>query len=304
MRHYRFTDWITQGFLAGVALQMILVGWDSPRLWIWRVAGHVGAMVLIHGMISRCEKCQVAGTFRWLRDFYPLLLYTVFYQETALMNQLIGRPRLDPQLMRLEHHLFGVQPSIVLMQKAPWAWVSEPLYAAYFSFYLMIAGWALWSWFRNRDIFHEFVAVVSFVFYGCYLLFMWIPAIGPRLMDVEGPERELWMQLYPGQIYPSFPDAIRGGPCFQLMAWIYQNLEIGSAAIPSSHVAVALTTLWFTWQHLRPLRGLHAGVVVLLCISTVYCRYHYAVDVVAGILAAVVLVPLAERAYRASMSRS
>jgi membrane-associated phospholipid phosphatase len=35
----------------------------------------------------------------------------------------------------------------------------------------------------------------------------------------------------------------------------------------------------------------------LLCLATVYCRYHYAVDVVAGGLTAAVLIPLGNRLY-------
>jgi membrane-associated phospholipid phosphatase len=38
-------------------------------------------------------------------------------------------------------------------------------------------------------------------------------------------------------------------------------------------------------------------MVVLLCLSTVYCRYHYVVDVAAGILTAAVLVPLGNWFY-------
>jgi len=36
---------------------------------------------------------------------------------------------------------------------------------------------------------------------------------------------------------------------------------------------------------------------VLLCVSTVYCRYHYVVDVFAGVLTALVLVPLGNKLY-------
>ena len=38
-------------------------------------------------------------------------------------------------------------------------------------------------------------------------------------------------------------------------------------------------------------------LVVLLCLSTVYCRYHYVVDVLMGILTAALLVPLGNLLY-------
>jgi membrane-associated phospholipid phosphatase len=37
--------------------------------------------------------------------------------------------------------------------------------------------------------------------------------------------------------------------------------------------------------------------VILLCVATVYCRYHYVADIVAGALAAAVLIPIGNRLY-------
>ena len=81
------------------------------------------------------------------------------------------------------------------------------------------------------------------------------------------------------------------------MAWIYQVFEAPGAAIPSSHVAIALCTVSFSFCYLRRIRYPHLLVAVLLCLATVYCRYHYLVDVLAGILTAVVLVPLGNWLY-------
>jgi membrane-associated phospholipid phosphatase len=55
---------------------------------------------------------------------------------------------------------------------------------------------------------------------------------------------------------------------------------------------VALTTVYFSFKYLRPIRWIHTLVAGLLCLSTVYCRYHYAVDVPAGALTTAILVPL------------
>jgi len=87
------------------------------------------------------------------------------------------------------------------------------------------------------------------------------------------------------------------GPFFQIVRFVYRTFEAGSAAFPSSHVAVALTTLWFSWRYLRPIRWLHTLVAFLLCVSTVYGRYHYVIDVVAGILTAAILVPVGNWLY-------
>ena len=40
------------------------------------------------------------------------------------------------------------------------------------------------------------------------------------------------------------------------------------------------------------IRHVHLVVVLLLCFSTIYCRYHYVIDVLAGLLIVAVLLPL------------
>ena len=45
-------------------------------------------------------------------------------------------------------------------------------------------------------------------------------------------------------------------------------------------------------------RYLQLGAVIFLCLSTVYCRYHYVVDVFAGVAAAALMLPLGEYLYR------
>ena len=44
-------------------------------------------------------------------------------------------------------------------------------------------------------------------------------------------------------------------------------------------------------------------MALLLCLSTVYCRYHYVVDVVAGALTVALLLPLANRLYQQFQAR-
>jgi membrane-associated phospholipid phosphatase len=75
-------------------------------------------------------------------------------------------------------------------------------------------------------------------------------------------------------------------------------LEAAGAAFPSSHVAVSLCTCLFSWRYLRRIRWVHALMVTLLCLATVYCRYHYAVDVIAGVVAGLILVPLGDWLHR------
>ncbi|MCW5559034.1 MAG: phosphatase PAP2 family protein [Verrucomicrobiae bacterium] len=296
-RGYRFVDWATQGFLAVVAVLLLLLHQRAPAGWGWVVAGHLAAMGAVHGLIRRAGAGNAGRLERFLREIYPILLYTAFFRETELINRALAWPRLDPAFLRWEHRLFGCQPSVALMDRLPRLAVSELFYAAYFSYYLMVAGLGLVLLVRNRPAFRHFLAVVSFVFYVCYLVHMVVPVIGPRLLFRETHERAWFLREYPQLPPPSYPEPVTHGPFFQIMAFIYRHFEALSAAFPSSHVAVAVTTAWFSWRYLPAIRWGHAVVTALLCVATVYCRYHYAVDVPAGLLVAVILIPIGNRLH-------
>ncbi|MGH7371035.1 MAG: phosphatase PAP2 family protein, partial [Candidatus Methylomirabilales bacterium] len=65
-------------------------------------------------------------------------------------------------------------------------------------------------------------------------------------------------------------------------------------AFPSGHTAIVLVVLFYARGFVRGLFWIFLPMVVALIFSTVYLRYHYVVDVLAGILLAA-LCPVLER---------
>jgi membrane-associated phospholipid phosphatase len=183
------------------------------------------------------------------------------------------------------------------MAKLPFLAVSELFYASYFSYYVMLGGVGLALFVRNRQQFFHYVSVVSFVFYICYAIYIFVPVIGPRVFFREIANYSLPYDVQQLAASDVYPEAIKAGVFYRVMALIYALFEAPGAALPSSHVAIAITTVFFSFRYLRPIRYLHLGVVLLLCLSTIYCRYHYALDVVAGAATAAILIPLANRCY-------
>jgi membrane-associated phospholipid phosphatase len=293
---YAFIDWATQGFLALVGLIILVFHSERVSFWPWLLAAHLGTLSLVHGLIRLQARHPRSWPLDFLRSYYPILLYTGFYRETGLLNQMLYTGYLDAQFLRLERWLFGWQPGLDLVERLPWRWVAEILYGAYFSYYLMIAGVGLALLLRNRAQFAHFISVVSFVFYVCYLIYIFVPVVGPRIVHTDIVTQALPPDVLPLQPVTT-PPGVEAGFFFRLMAWIYDRFETPGAAFPSSHVAVALTTVYFSFLYLRPIRWVHLTFALLLCLSTVYGRYHYVVDVWAGVLTAVLLVPLANRLF-------
>jgi membrane-associated phospholipid phosphatase len=296
MKHYTFIDYATQAYLLLVALLMLFFHNERTPHWRWLLPTHLVIMALIHLMIHFHARRRSRGFLEFLRYFYPVLLFTGFYRETGELHHMFFPELLDPALIRLEEQIFGCQPSLVFMDRLPYLAVSELFYAAYFSYYIMILGVGIALYFRNRYQFFHYVSVVAFVFYVCYFTYIIIPVMGPRVFYLDNPELVLPPEAIPAEI-PAYPESVQRGPFYAIMAVIYEHLESRGAAFPSSHVAVALATVWFSFLYLRRIRYVHLVVAILLCISTVYCRYHYIIDVVAGILAAALLVPLGHWLY-------
>lgn len=297
MRGYAFVDYITQGYLALVAVLILLWHGTPVHNWELLLAMHLALLGLIHAIVRRCYKGAAPKPLPFLRHFYPVLLYAWFYAETGWLNQMFVHGYLDPVVIRWDQELFGCQPSLAFMQALPFLPVSELFYASYFSYYLMIGGVGLALYLRDRKQFFHYVSVVSFVFYVCYLIFIFVPVIGPPVFF-----REIFNYRLPAdlqQLAPpeGFPEAVKRGVFYQIMKWIYRVFETPGAAIPSSHVAIALCTVFFSFRYLRGIRWAHLGVTVLLCMATVYCRYHYGCDVLAGVAAALILVPLGNRLF-------
>jgi membrane-associated phospholipid phosphatase len=294
--HYHFSDYATQGYLA-LSGGMVLFLYDDAGLKrVLLVLAHALGLLSIHALIHCHARRPHQRMLDVLRHFYPVLLYTLFYRETGALNQMLVTGYLDAFFIRLEHRLFGGQPSLAFMEWLPYVPVSEMFYAAYFSYYVMIIGVGLALFVRHRDAFFHYVSVVSLVFYVCYLTYIVLPVMGPRVFYRDLTAYRLPADVLP-TVVPAFPAAITAGSFYQIMAWIYRTFEAPGAAFPSSHVAVAIVTVYFSSRYLPGIWRAHLVMVILLCLSTIYCRYHYAVDVVAGAVVAWTLMPLGNALY-------
>jgi membrane-associated phospholipid phosphatase len=296
MKHYTFVDYATQAYIAFVGLIVLLFHGPSLTTWPWLLLAHGVGLALVHGLIQLTARFPANRLLDFLRHYYPIPFFIAFYSETELLNQLFIQGYLDVHFLRLEQWLFGLQPGLEFMVRFPSPWLAELLYAAYFSFYIMIAGVGLALLLRDRRQFAHFISVISFMLYVCYLTYIFLPVVGPRIVDLNLPGISLPHDALPATNY-AVPKSVERTVFFRIMGWFYDHFESAGAAFPSSHVAVAIGTVYFSFLYLRRIRHIHLLTAILLCVSTVYGRYHYVVDVAAGIVTAAVLIPLGNWLY-------
>ena len=304
MRHYTFVDYATQAYGIVVTLLILCFHNVSVEHWPWLVGAHVLGLLAVHALIQWHTHGPAGKAVDLLRHFYPVLLYIWFFSETGWINRMFFKEFMDPVAVRMDQALFGFQPSIVWMEKMPYLALSELFYAAYFSYYLMIGGIGLALFLRSRQQFFHFISVVSFVFYVCYLIYIILPIIGPRVFFEKVGGYIIPQQYRLLAPTAGYPPSVQRGLFFQLMGFVYGVFESPGAAMPSSHVAVALAMVFFSFRYLRRIRYVHLVVAILLCLSTIYCRYHYAIDVLTGLITAAVLVPLGHGLYLKSTNEA
>ena len=297
LRPYTFIDYATQTYIAAVGLLILFFHGGKVPYWPALVVVHALCAGLVHRLIQTAAIGKPGPWLEFIRSFYPVILYTGFYRETGDLNRMFIPDYIDPAFIRMEAFVFGFQPSLEFMQRLPYVGLSEVFYAAYFCYYIMIAGVGIALFLRNREQFFHYISIISFVFYCCYSIYLFLPVIGPRTFFREIADYRLPDAVQQLGVGFNYPDNIQAGPFYQIMKVIYLYFEAPGAAFPSSHVAIAICTLYFSWRYLPRIRVPHGIVVVLLCLSTVYCRYHYAIDVLAGALTAITLIPVSNWLY-------
>ncbi len=248
----------------------------------------LAANLLIVLLVALARRADPGPFGTGLRIIYPLLLLGALYPAVEIFNQFGAVLVHDRAVQQWEAALFGGQVSRTWWQAAPSASWSTVLHGAYFAYYPLVLGppIAFLALGRSRDAERSVLWLLS-TFLLCYLGFILFPVAGPYY---EFPRPSA-----------SFLD----NPAARL---VYATLSQGSAygaAFPSSHVAATLVATAAAWRASSRLGAVLTVPAVLLTVGVVYCQMHYAVDALAGVLLAGILVvglALRERRARAVMT--
>jgi membrane-associated phospholipid phosphatase len=81
-------------------------------------------------------------------------------------------------------------------------------------------------------------------------------------------------------------DELHGGPFTAAINFIEHYGRVRGAAFPSEHVAGSLAALWGAWRFRRWLFWVMLPLIAVMCVSTVWGRYHYVADIFGGIVTA------------------
>ena len=213
-----------------------------------------------------------------------MVLITATFKELSYLIPLIHPRDFDAELAAIDYRLFGAHPTVWL-ERFTWPAITEVLQIVYVTYYFLpvILGAVLWRkrWFERYKF---WVFIVALGFYVSYLGYILVPATGPRFLP-----------------------AIKDAQTFPLTGvWLFTSLRetldhaegITRDCFPSGHTELTLLVLYYARRFHRRTFWLLLPVGSALIFSTVYLRYHYIIDVIAGAATAVIVILIARPLYR------
>lgn len=239
---------------------------------------------------DRARRAELARlALNTLRDWSPLVLLIVVYDNFHDLTHVIRPEVVDPVLRRLDEALLAVEPSL-WAQRITRPWLTEYMTFAYALFFVF-PGIVLGVTYARGELpaFREFGLALSLAYYLGLVGYMTVPAVGPRY--AFGGEFSVPLVGY------FITEPARA-------AW--RSIElVDRDCFPSLHTAISSISLVYLWRARRGwgrpgriLVAVAAPLVVSLWASTIYLRYHYAVDVLAGWAVALVCTQAAPRLIR------
>jgi membrane-associated phospholipid phosphatase len=271
------SDLATIVFLVALSLLNVLFT-TVVRPWLLLAGSNLLLIVLILFFAAKA-KSSSSRVVRYIRDWYPVPMILYVFKETWFMVHPIHPQDFDWLFIDIDRWIFGTDPTHWLMTFAHPA-VTEILQISYACYYLILISvfFELDLEKRHTEYFLGAFLVV-YGFYLSYIGYFLLPAVGPRftLHDFYSMNSDL-----PGLwVSTTLRDIVNAGESIPKGA--SQAVEFAQRdAFPSGHTQLTLVILYIAFTNRLKSRWVLLVVGSLLIFSTVYLRYHYVVDVLAG----------------------
>ncbi len=214
---------------------------------------------------------------------YPVVFLVVIFDSLHMVLPYINSNVFDKYLADIDYRLLGINPTVWIESiiNPPLTEFMYYLYLFYFPMPLIILGYL----YKNK-MYYELDKSMVFYFltyYGSYLMYFIVPALGPRFYQ---PLVELQQVQLTGLWYT---DLIRD---------TISSLEHNKFdAFPSLHAAITLTTILIIGKYKKRWLYFFIPILIGIFISLIYCRYHYFIDIVGGVIWTIISYWIVEKWY-------
>jgi len=226
------------------------------------------AAVILVAVVRLQQARPQSGGLIFLRNWFllPYILYG-YRVQNFLINCRRNPgflPDRDSWLIAADRFLFGTDPTVWL-QKITYPWLTELLQWIYATDYFLPLLLLLILYLKKSRIpFQKSVFILVGGYILSYFGYFLIPAIGPRFTIVHSvPLHGVFLRE-------------------KLRDLIYCMEACPRDCFPSGHTEIPLLTLWLAHRYQRRLFRIYLPIVIGMIFSTVYLRFHYVVDIIAG----------------------
>ncbi|HKA02106.1 MAG TPA: phosphatase PAP2 family protein [Candidatus Solibacter sp.] len=257
---------------------VILLGWlpRIPGAAGWLAFHILGAALLVY-QVKRPNPTS------WIfRNWYPLPYVASCYREMALFVPAVRGSNSDQWLADLDFKIWGANPTVWVerVYNPVFTEFLQLIYTLFVPIVLFVA-WELWRRRRYED-FRQYAFLLAIGFLASYIGYLCVPARGPRFLLAQ-------LQHVP----------LQGMWLFQSMQSMLDQLESAHYdCFPSGHTELTILALWGSRQLSKRWFWLYFAYTPCIIFATVYLRYHYTVDLLAGVATALLLILSAPYLYR------
>ena len=265
----------------GILSALTLALWNrlpDPAGLLTRYAILAAGVVLVALCVPRARTWP--APVRIIFDFYPAAFIPLLYET---LGPLIGAARggaRDDLLIAADRMLFGTDVTVWLQRLATPFW-NDFFYLSYTTYYLLALSLGIVLCLRDKTALRRYIFTLTFCYLVSYAGYFALPALGQRYALAD-----------------SHTVSLETTPISQTIAKTLNELEHTKFDVfPSGHTMIAVAVLQVAFRRARRAFWYLLPVASCLIVSTVYCRYHYVVDVIAGALLAIAAVPVGDRIY-------
>lgn len=223
----------------------------------------IGSTILYASVIYACR--DGTSGFR-IRLFASYGFVVWFYCAIARITPALGTKLRDAELLAIDRAIFGQTPAI-FCEGATTAWLTNLLSLCYLTYHLYLAV-AVVHAALVPNLASQRLRVYLFTGFAIgFIGYLLVPAVGPT------------------SAYPElFRGPLSGGALARLNAEVVAAASSGYDVFPSLHVLITCILLDHDWRDVRRRFWIMVLPSLGLLISTVYLRYHYGADILAGFL--------------------
>ncbi|NOX19326.1 MAG: phosphatase PAP2 family protein [Chlorobi bacterium] len=272
------TDFVVLVFYVFLSL-LNLVYYHRVEQWYLLILANVFLIAFIF-IVSYYDERLNSKLLRFIHNWYLIPLIFITFKELYMMIKPIRIVDCDQFLISIDRWLLHTDITVELYKIAS-PLLTEILQISYATFFFLpvILGVELLLNKRTDEFrFATFLIVYGFFlsFYGYFLA----PAIGPRftLHNFYSINADL-----PGLYLTNFlRDFVNAGESLR-PGMLHPEAVVQRDVFPSGHTDMTLIVMYLSYKYKLKSRYFLIPNGLLLIFSTLYLRYHYAIDVIGGI---------------------